>query len=270
MKEKTYMLFIIALLQMGLVCNCQLACAKPLPADPNNIIDKPIIDHNKPVDSNQSAFPKDADSSKLTIDELRVEIYKEGIECFRREMGNYKWVIDIALVALGIIVAIIGIGVAIAIHRLSNRVGTTEEEVEITELWNKAGVAYGLGHFEDAITIWGKINKKYKPNTRQFFNNWGSSLLNFAKQRTGEEKKRLLLEAAEKYKKAEEFTRGIMAYNLASIYSLLNKKDECNKWLEVAKETGRMLPKAKFERDDDFENMWGEPWYEKFKNDLLE
>jgi len=155
------------------------------------------------------------------------------------------------------------------IEEQGNKIGAeTENQRRISELWNKGNDAYNEKDYDTAIKIWQKIDEKYKLKSRPFFNNWGSSLLNLAKQRTGDEKKTLLLEAAEKYKKAENFTRGIAAYNLASIYSLLDRENECKEWLKVAKETGRMLPKAKFVQDYDFEKMWDKEWFTLFKEDL--
>jgi len=270
MKKETYILFIVTILQTGFVCYCRSAYAEVLPDRPSHSVDKqcleqfhkPIMEHYAPADSNQPAIPKNIFSSKLTNDELRTEIYKEGLECFRREMDNYKWIIQFSLSAIGIIVAIAAILVTIEIYKLRNKVGKTEEVVKVTDLWDKAGVAYSIGHYEDAVEIWRQIYEKFKPNNRQFFNNWGSSLLHLAKQKEKREtKEKLLLEAAEKYKKAEDFTRGIAAYNLASIYSLLNKEEECKKWLEIAKETGRILPKEKFEKDEDFKNMREKRWF---------
>lgn len=291
MKEKIYILFIIALLQMGFVSNYQLACAETLPTEPNHPIKKqspdkfhkPIIDSNKQNDSNQpTILLKDANSSRLSIDELQVEIYKEGLECFRREMDNYKWIINYSLIALGVIVALAGLFITLLssnkkreitqagkkqIEELDKEAG---KQKEVSVLWNEGNNAYNEKDYDAAIKIWQKIDEEYKLKSRPFFNNWGSSLLNLAKQRTGDEREKLLLEAAEKYKKAENFTRGIAAYSLASICSLLDREDECKKWLEVAKETGRMLPKAKFSQNYDFEKMWGEAWFEQFKNDLPE
>lgn len=263
-------LHIITFLYIGIAFNYWAACAEALQNEPNLDNNKQsleqlnrLITEKIQVDNDQAVISKVDYLSKLSNDELRAEIYKEGLECFRREIDTYKW-------AFGIIIAIAGIVITIELYKFSNRVGKTEDKLEVNDLWHKAGVAHGIGHYEDAVEIWNQIFKKFKPNSRQFFNNWGSSLLNLAKQRKGNEKNKLLSEAAEKYKKAENFTRGIAAYNLSSIYALLNKKEECKEWLETAKETGRMLPKAKFKCDDAFENMRGEEWFKQFMNNLPE
>ncbi|MBN2456418.1 MAG: hypothetical protein JXB29_07800 [Sedimentisphaerales bacterium] len=275
MKKKTYMLFITALLQMGFVCNYQLACAKTPSTEPNNPIKKqspdkshkPIIDSNKPSDSNQSALPKGTDSTRLSNEKLQAKIYKEAMECFRREMDNYKWIIEYSLVALGVIVGIAGVVVTMVLYMLRNRINKTEEKVNIDDLWTKAGTAYSLGHYEDAAEIWRQINSKFKANTRQFFNNWGSSLLNWAGTTENKNKRvRLASEAIEQYLKAEEFTKGIAAYNIACCYAILDNEDECEKWLNTAKETERLLSWKRASEDKDlkkyavrqwFKNLWG-------------
>ena len=186
MKKKTYMLFIIALLQMGLVCNYQLACAETLSAAANHPIkkqslgqpEKPIIDSNKQVDSNQSVIPKGTDSSRLSNEELQAKIYKEAVECFRREMDSYKFILYFALGALTAIIGLAGVCGGIKVFHVQKEVNKTEEKVEEINPWSKAGTAYAIGHYEEAANIWSQIYDKFKPNTRQFFNNWGSSLLN--------------------------------------------------------------------------------------------
>ena len=208
---------------------------------------------------------------KLAKEELKAEFYKQALESyrseidsFRREMDNYKWIIQFSLGGLAILVALIGY---ISVEKSKSIV---KKERSLAELSYEANLLYSTGHYKDAVDILELVDQKFRPQKRPFFNLWGSSLLQLAKQRTGDEKKRLLLEAAEKYKKAENFTRGTASYNLAAIYSLLTEKEECKKWLGVAKETGRMLPKAEFEKDDNFSNMWGEEWFEQLKHDLPE
>ena len=48
-------------------------------------------------------------------------------------------------------------------------------------------------------------------------------------------------EAIDKYSKAEKFTEGTAAYNIACCYAILNERENCKKWLETAKRTGRLL-----------------------------
>lgn len=264
------MLFIIALLQMGLVCNYQLACAKTLSAEANRPIkkqslgqpEKPIIDNNKQVDSNQSVIPKGTDSSRLSNEELQAKIYKDVVECFRREMDSYKFVLNFSLGALTLIVAIAGVWGGLKVYHIQKDAGETKEKLEIEDFWSKAGTAYALGHYEDAAGIWRQIDDKFKPNTRQFFNNWGSSLLNWAGTTENKNKRETLAsEAIEQYLKAEAFTKGIAAYNIACCYAILGDEDECEKWLNTAKETRRLLSWERASKDEDLKKYAVRKWF---------
>lgn len=149
--------------------------------------------------------------------------------------------------------------------KASERKEETERDRDISYQWNEAGRAYSAGDHEKAAQLWEKIYQDYKHESRPFYNNWGSSLLNWAKQKdkSDPERKALLEKAAEKFKKAEAYTRGIAAYNLACIYgnNLLNDEEECKKWLKVGEETGRLLTQERAMKEEDFGDFRNKEWF---------
>lgn len=215
---------------------------------------------------------------RLAKAELQAEFYREALECYRREMDNYKWVINIALMSMGIVVAIGGVAITyinwkqqqeskLSADRSTLSADRSTRERGITELWSEAGQFYSVGDYEKAASIWQEIYEKYKPESRPFFNNWGSTLLNLAKQKSESdpEREKLLKEATEKYKKAEEFTKGIAAYNLASIYALLNDEEECKKWLQICQQTGTLPTRKHAEGDKDLESVRDKEWFKQIR-----
>ena len=208
---------------------------------------------------------------RLAKAELQAEFYREALECYRREMDNYKWVINIALTSMGIVVAIGGVTITYIGWKLQQKsklaADRSTRERGITELWSEAGQFYSVEDYEKAASIWQEIYEKYKPASRPFFNNWGSTLLNLAKQKSESdpEREKLLKKAAEKYKKAEEFTKGIAAYNLASIYALLNDEAECKKWLQICQQTGTLPTRKHAEGDKDLESVRDKEWFKQIQ-----
>jgi len=264
-------------LALTIVISATLAIAEPNQPESTEVQQEPnlVADNNAVIDMNKPFNVEFPYSVRLAKEELRGEFYEHALKIYQREVEHFKWYITSIIAIFGIAIAYFGINKKREITQTGKKQieeldKEAEKQKEISVFWNKGNDAYREKDYDAAIKIWQKLYEEYKLTSRPFFNNWGSSLFNLAKQRTGDEKKRLLLEAAEKYKKAEDFTRGIMAYNLASIYSLLDREDECKKWLEVAKETGRMRPKAKFSQDYDFEKMWDKEWFKLFMKDLPE
>jgi hypothetical protein len=134
---------------------------------------------------------------------------------------------------------------------------------EISFLWNKASFAYSSGDYETATNIWQQLYDEYHLESRPFFNNWGSTLLNLAKQKNkiDPEREKLLKEAVEKYERAESFTRGIAAYNLASIYAIMENEEVCRDWLTIAKDAGRLLPLERIYADLDLKKYSDRSWF---------
>lgn len=85
--------------------------------------------------------------------------------------------------------------------------------------------------------------------------------------------KRKILKGKNYLKRLQRNTKkqkNIHAYNLASIYSLLDQLSECKKYLELARDKGRILPKKRVEEDPDLTNVRDkeEEWFKKFLETL--
>lgn len=268
MRKKTALL-IIVFLQIGIACNYRVECSEVLQNEANHPDNKQSLEQSnesitnkEQINVNRITNSKVAELSKLSNDELRAEIYKEAVESFRREMDSYKFVLNFSLGALTLIVAIAGVWGGSKIIYMQKDAGKIKKTVNIDDLWTKAGTAYTTGHYEEAAEIWRQINDKFKPNTRQFFNNWGSSLLNWAG--TIENKNRretLASEAIKKYLKAEGFTKGTAAYNIACCYAIRDEYEKCEEWLKTAKETERLLSWKQASNDRDLKKYANEVWF---------
>ena len=104
----------------------------------------------------------------------------------------------------------------------------TKKLQEVMKKWTEAGTAYNARDYDTAINMWKDLydNNKEYVDIRQFYNNWGSSLFGLAiQQRDKKKRDKLLREAKEKYKKADEFTPGIAARNLARIEKMLGEEE---------------------------------------------
>lgn len=145
--------------------------------------------------------------------------------------------------------------------KANERKKETEIDRDISPLWNEAGKAYSAGDYETATKIWQEIYNKYKLESRPFFNNWGSSLLHWGEQETGRKQEQLLNQAIEKYLKAESYTEGVAAYNIACCYAMLNKEEECRSWMEIGNKTGRLLSWKLTSTDAHLKKYAGEDWF---------
>jgi len=232
------------------VCSfCPVSRAEPNIAEPN-------------LTASKSVIIQDSDAVRVAKAELRAEFYEKALECYRTELENYKWIINFSLKLLTALIAIGGIVVTLISKSLSTK--AVKKDRGIVELWAEASIFYSSEEYEKAAEIWQKLYKKYNVKSRQLFNNWGSSLLNWARPKKDPQWKALLEKAAEKYKKAEAYTRGIAAYNLARIYGngLLDDEEECKKWLKVGEETGRLLTRERAMKEEDFGDFRNKDWFE--------
>jgi hypothetical protein len=224
---------------------------------------------------------------RISKEQLRGDFYEKAIECYRSEMNNFKWVIEVALTCMGIVIMIWGIVVGYLGYKNKKESESAakkseseakkseseakksesaakkgEEERGLVELWSEAGVYYSDEDYRRAAEIWKKVSDKYKVESRPFYNNWGSSLLNWAGTTQDlEEQKRLAADAIEKYLKAEEFTEGIAAFNIACCYAILDDWKKCKEWLETAKRTGRLLSWERASKDRDLKKYDRETWF---------
>lgn len=100
-------------------------------------------------------------------------------------------------------------------------------------------------------------------NDARTYNNWGYALLEWAKLRKSIEDDQSII--LEKFVKAYSLNEAVSSYNLACLYSLLNKKDEAFEWLEKALQ---ITPEAKenVQNDPDLDNLRQDPRFKELLN----
>lgn len=111
--------------------------------------------------------------------------------------------------------------------------------------------------------------EKYKKATQidendgPTYNNWGNALLERAKLRKSIEDDLSII--LEKFAKACSLNETVSLYNLACLYSLLNKKEDAFEWLERALQT---TPEAKenAQKDTDLDNLRQDPRFKELLN----
>lgn len=199
--------------------------------------------------------------------ELKAEFYERALEACHREQEHLKWFFSAIIAIASLFIALVGLWVTYFGVTKTKEIKEEREKAEhnigIASLWTDGGMYYQIGDYEKSCRIWKTLFEVHGVKSRPFYNNWGSSLLNLAKQKGPEAREytELLEDAAEKYKRAETYTKGIAAYNLASIYALLNKEDECHQWFIVLKETGRLPNQERVKSDPDFKSIIEKDWF---------
>ena len=111
--------------------------------------------------------------------------------------------------------------------------------------------------------------EKYKKATQinqndgSTYNNWGNALLERAKLRKSIEDDQSII--LEKFVKACSLNETVSLYNLACLYSLLNKKEDAFEWLEKAL---KITPQAKenVQNDPDLDNFRQDPRFKELLN----
>ena len=100
-------------------------------------------------------------------------------------------------------------------------------------------------------------------NDARTYNNWGYALLELAKLRKSIEDDQSII--LEKFVKASSLNETNSLYNLACLYSLLNKKEDAFEWLERALQT---TPEAKenAQNDTDLDNLRQDPRFKELLN----
>lgn len=156
------------------------------------------------------------------------------------------------------------------VKKTEDNADKTKIQNEINQLWTEAGQFYSSREYSKAANMWQEIYNKYKIKSRPFFNNWGSSLLNWARGLDKKDPKRqeLLQKAIEKYKRAESFTRGVAAFNIACAYALLGDDEQCKDWLYLARDIGRISSRKRVEVEEDLESMYKKEWWGEFIESL--
>lgn len=100
-------------------------------------------------------------------------------------------------------------------------------------------------------------------NDARTYNNWGYALLEWAKLRKRIEDDQSII--LEKFVKAYSLNETVGLYNLACLYSLLNKKEDAFEWLERAL---KITPQAKenVQNDPDLDNLRQDPRFKELLN----
>jgi hypothetical protein len=68
--------------------------------------------------------------------------------------------------------------------------------------------------------------------------------------------------------RAEEIRPGSGAYNLACLYALQNREEECRGWLEKSYQHGTLPSREYLEKDTDLDNVREKEWFQKFLDRL--
>ncbi len=132
----------------------------------------------------------------------------------------------------------------------------------------------------DAIKIYEEANEKFSfcrtvaPNHLGASVDGGVTLLNLAKCKQLSLDDDLYSKAKESFEFAEKIQLGSASYNLACIYALQNKSDDCLKALENARDLGLIPDEDNIINDVDLKNIKGMPWFtdymQSFRADLEE
>lgn len=140
----------------------------------------------------------------------------------------------------------------------------------IYELWvellDDLGEVNPIYYFETGKVYTRMI--ELKPDNPINYNDWGCCLLRLSKHTNNLNIYKSKIESL--FFKAEELSDQLGAYNLACLYSLLNKKDEAFKWLTILLSKNYKLKERRITRnlilnDPDFSNIRNE---RKFKEIL--
>ncbi|MCI0668763.1 MAG: hypothetical protein L0Y43_11995 [Methylococcaceae bacterium] len=109
---------------------------------------------------------------------------------------------------------------------------------------------------------------EYKDQKAEALNDWGVALIAQAKMADAEAAATLFEQAKEKLLAAEQAFSGTAAYNLACISSLMNAPEDCQQYLQAAKQAGKLPPAADIRQDQDLDNVRGLDWFEQTLKDV--
>lgn len=101
---------------------------------------------------------------------------------------------------------------------------------------------------------------KIKPYNHEALYDWGLTLHDQAKTKTGEEADRLFAQSKDLFLKAESILPGISAYNIACWCAIRGQEDECKEWLEKCLGLVLMPSRQHLEKDQDLERVREKPW----------
>jgi Tfp pilus assembly protein PilF len=102
---------------------------------------------------------------------------------------------------------------------------------------------------------------RIKPDDHEVLNNWGLALVEHAKRGISEQQSTDLLDAAETKLKMAEALGNTQTYNLACLYAVLGRVDECRTTLERTEKAGTLPTGDHMEGDVDLKSLRGLPWF---------
>ncbi len=132
----------------------------------------------------------------------------------------------------------------------------------LTEMETEASTAYNMRDYKAAAENYQQIHEMYGLERRPLFNMLGSSFLNWAGTiEKGVKQIQLANEAIKNYLKAEGFTEGTAAYNIACCYAILDEPEKCKEWLNTAKRTDKLISLERAKTDRDLKKYAKEGWF---------
>ena len=87
-------------------------------------------------------------------------------------------------------------------------------------------------------------------------------LIGQAKSSPEDQRAKLLREAEQQARQAEDVQPGVGAPDLARIAALSGREDDCRKWLGTAKEHGRLPSRIRLETDEDLASVRNAAWFQ--------
>ncbi len=123
--------------------------------------------------------------------------------------------------------------------------------------------------FEEAITKFSSC-KNISPKHLGASIDSGVALMGLAKSKQVNLDNELYSKAKESFETAEKIQHGSASYNLACMYALHDKGDDCLKALENARDHGLVPDEQDIINDDDLKNVKQLPWFSEFITSLKE
>ncbi len=121
--------------------------------------------------------------------------------------------------------------------------------------------------FEEAITKFSSC-KTVAPDHLGASIDSGVALMGLAKCKQVSLGDELYSKAKESFEKAEKIQQGSASYNLACLYALQNKSEECLKALENARDHGLVPDEQDILDDEDLKNIKQLPWFAEYIKSL--
>ena len=149
---------------------------------------------------------------------------------------------------------------------VTNFKANLEKQKELTVLWSLGTSAYYAQNFEYAIKDFEKI-LTYEPENVNAAELYGHSLLNFASFESEEDdKKQALLKAEKIWGKLLVTDKEKYAFEMACVFAMLNKEQQCEELLRFAEQAGTLPSKDHlFLRHSYFGNVDTTNWFKELR-----